>query len=225
MRGKSHYLTLGIQRGASAEGIRRAFREQVKTYHPDRVGPARAEYFEQILAAYHMLGNPARRRDYDRDLPEEDAGPASRPEPLGANNSRGLPQVSSAWRSVDMIRDPLFEAGLAEVSRNFIAAQIPRRESPERLTVQVVLSPAEALRGGMLDLALPGCSPCSRCGGAGRQGLFPCDLCDGEGVHEEEEIVRIRVPANVGDGALIEVPLRGLGLHLFYLCARIRVAS
>jgi molecular chaperone DnaJ/curved DNA-binding protein len=54
--------------------------------------------------------------------------------------------------------------------------------------------------------------------------MFPCSGCDGEGLIEEQENVRIYVPPMVGDGTLMEVPLRGLGVHDFYLRVHIRVA-
>ena len=225
MLGKSYYLTLGVTRSESAEGIRHAFREHVKRYHPDRVGLARLEFFDKIIQAYHMLSNPERRRDYDLGLSHAGDKPsAPAPVSLAAEESGGLPQLAGALRA-RCIKDALFESALARVSQNLIAAHIPERSSPERLSVMVVFSAAEALQGGMLELAVPSCAPCTRCGGTGHRGLFTCDLCDGEGLREEEEIVRMRVPPNVGDGALIEVPLRGLGLHDFYLCAHIRVAA
>jgi molecular chaperone DnaJ len=225
MLGKSYYLTLGVARNESAEGIRHAFREHVKRYHPDRVGPARLEFFDKILEAYHMLSHPERRRDYDRGLADAGDQPsAPAPVSLAPLDSSGLPQLAGTLPA-RCIKDALFESALARVSQNLIAAHIPQRSSPERLGVTVILSAAEALQGGMVDLAVPSCTPCKRCGGTGRSRFFACDLCDGEGLREEEEIVRMRVPPNVGDGALIEMPLRGLGLHNFYLCVHIRVAG
>jgi molecular chaperone DnaJ len=48
-------------------------------------------------------------------------------------------------------------------------------------------------------------------------------LCDGEGLLEEQETVRVHVEPNVGDGTVMEVPLRGLGVHNFYLRLHIRI--
>lgn len=224
MLGKSYYLTLGIPRSESAEGIRRAFREQIKRYHPDRVGPARLEFFDRIVEAYRVLSNPERRRDYDRGLfhSGENRG-AAEPVSFTPERASGLPQIAGTLKS-RCIKAAPFESALAQVSRNLISSHIPDRGAPQRLSVIAILSPVEALRGGMLDLAVPSCSPCMRCGGTGMRGSFPCDLCDGEGLREEEDVVHLCVPANVADGSLIELPLRSLGLHNFYLCVQIRVA-
>jgi molecular chaperone DnaJ/curved DNA-binding protein len=42
---------------------------------------------------------------------------------------------------------------------------------------------------------------------------------------EEEETVRIRIPPMVRDGTILEVPIRGLGIHNFYLRVYIRIAA
>ena len=53
--------------------------------------------------------------------------------------------------------------------------------------------------------------------------MFPCSVCDGEGLIEEQETVRVHVLPMVGDGTVDEVPLRGLGVHNFYLRLHIRM--
>jgi len=225
MFGKSYYLKLGIPRSESADGVRHAFREQVKRYHPDRVGIERAGFFQELVEAYHMLSDPGRRRNYDLGLEHaEPRAGAPAAVSLGQPGEENLPQATFTLRKPYM-KDAPFEAALARVSRNLTTASGSSPSSPEGINVQVVLSTDEALRGGILVLAVPSCSPCERCGGSGRQGLFPCDLCDGEGLTEEEEILRVHIPPQVGDGTRIDVPLRGLGLHNFYLCLRLRVGA
>ena len=113
---------------------------------------------------------------------------------------------------------------MARASRNLVTGTIDQGISPKGLDLQVVISPFQALTGGVLMLTVPSCTPCSRCGGAGKQGRFPCALCDGEGLLRQTEEVRLGVPANAGDVTQIKVPLRGLGPHNFYLSVRVRVA-
>ena len=42
---------------------------------------------------------------------------------------------------------------------------------------------------------------------------------------EEEETVRVQIPPLVRDGTILEVPIRGLGIHNFYLRLHIRIAA
>ena len=223
---KNYYFTLGISRDESADTIRHAFREQVKRYHPERLGTARAQVFEDLVEAYHMLSNSERRREYDRSLsPAGMSAAGELPTVSKGDESAGLPQVSPALRARSILIASLFDAALARVSRNLTQARVDEGKSAEGLDVQVVLSAAEALKGGIVQLTVPSCSPCHQCSGTGGEGLFPCDRCDGEGLRRETENLRVRVPENVGDGRRINVPLRGLGPHNFYVCVRIRVAG
>jgi molecular chaperone DnaJ len=221
---KSYYLTLGIPRNESVEGIRQAFREILKRYHPDRVGAERSRFFQEIVEAYHVLADPERRKDYDRGIYHEefgvDAGAA--PASVDAASQEDLPQPLSILRRV-AIKGAPFEAALARVSGSLTAAEPVAKEHCEGLNTAVILSPDEATHGGVVFLTVPSCSPCERCGGSGREGMFPCSLCDGEGLLEEQEKVRVHVPSNVGDGTVIEVALRGLGVHNFYLRLHIRI--
>ena len=69
---QDHYQLLGIPPGATVREITRAYREAMKRTHPDRVGPAfRAkaeERSKELNAAYRVLVNPQRRRDYDASI-------------------------------------------------------------------------------------------------------------------------------------------------------------
>jgi molecular chaperone DnaJ len=221
---KSYYLTLGVSRNESAHGIREAFRELAQRYHPDRLGPAHLHFFQEILEAYHVLADPVRRSEYDRALYRAGARgvPSSISISAGAGERRNLPLPRSVLR-VLTVRNAAFEAALARVSGRLTAAEVSSKEYPDGLAAGVILSADEAAQGGVIFLAVPSCSPCERCGGSGRKDLFPCESCDGEGLIEEEEIVRIHVPPGVSDVTRLEVPLRGLGIHNFYLRLQIRV--
>jgi len=63
-----HYQTLGVPRTASAEDIRKAYRELARKYHPD-LHPdddSAKEKFKQVQAAFDVLNDPSKREMYDR---------------------------------------------------------------------------------------------------------------------------------------------------------------
>jgi curved DNA-binding protein CbpA len=64
---KDYYAILGVPREATEDELRRAYRRQALSWHPDRRpgDPRAAERFREISEAYAVLINPARRREYD----------------------------------------------------------------------------------------------------------------------------------------------------------------
>lgn len=66
----NHYLVLGVGRDAGADTIRSAFRAMARRYHPDAGQGSSTDMFRKIVSAYETLGDPARRRAYDRGLRE-----------------------------------------------------------------------------------------------------------------------------------------------------------
>jgi len=65
---EDHYQTLGVPRTASAEDIRKAYRELARKYHPD-LHPddeAAKAKFKQVQAAFDVLNDPSKREMYDR---------------------------------------------------------------------------------------------------------------------------------------------------------------
>ncbi|MCK6396294.1 DnaJ domain-containing protein [Zoogloea sp.] len=60
------YETLGISPTAAADDIKTAYRKAARLYHPDRnPDPGAADRFRHIQAAYDILSDDAKRRDYD----------------------------------------------------------------------------------------------------------------------------------------------------------------
>lgn len=83
---RGYYRALGVERTASAQDIRAAFRLRAKELHPDRGGsPAEHETFHRLREAYEALRDPQRRLRYDSDslagdrLPEPEAPPSPAP--------------------------------------------------------------------------------------------------------------------------------------------------
>lgn len=59
------YAALGVSKNASEEDIRRAFRKLAKELHPD-IAKGTEEKFKKVSSAYEILGDPDKRRAYDR---------------------------------------------------------------------------------------------------------------------------------------------------------------
>ena len=68
MEYKDYYKILGVDRKASEEEIKKAFRKLAMKYHPDRnPGDKKAEEtFKDINEAYEVLSDPEKRRRYDQ---------------------------------------------------------------------------------------------------------------------------------------------------------------
>lgn len=65
--GKDYYRVLGIEKGASDEEIKKAYRKQALRFHPDKNKSAGAEdKFKEIAEAYDVLSDAKKKDIYDR---------------------------------------------------------------------------------------------------------------------------------------------------------------
>ena len=225
---KDYYMTLGIPRTESPSGIRAAFRELAKRYHPERVSWQGARFFQDILSAYQALSRPEKRHLYDQGLSHAEGRSRGRSEVItmdtGNRTRSDVPALIPLLRGFETVCPP-FEQLFAQVVRNFTQSGTSPEEPVQSFTIQVILSPEEAARGGMAQIRVPVFYPCPTCGGSGQDWLFSCSFCEGQRMIEEEESVHLQISPMVSDYTLIEVSMRGLGLHNLYLRLSIRVMS
>ena len=75
---EDYYKILGVDRNASDEEIRKAYRKMARRYHPDIAGKQYEGKFEQVNRAYSVLSDPKKKQMYDAgvdpDHPQQAGG-------------------------------------------------------------------------------------------------------------------------------------------------------
>lgn len=226
---RNYYLVLGVSQNECAEGVRDAFRELALKYHPDRAGPGSMRFFQEIIEAYKTLSDPIKRASYDRGLthgsPHELAVEKT-PVHYGSTRRRNIveqliPQRERYFRgmrSSSRVFEDIFESVLG----SFLRHSVPEREI-RPLDMTLDLSEEEAWRGGIYFVELPVFWPCPACKGVGHVWGAICQECDETGLQEERRTVQITIPSGVPNGAVLNLALRGLGVHNLYLRIHIKV--
>lgn len=87
--GKCYYDILGVAKTATAEDIKDAFRERAKQTHPDAStsSSSQSREFQELVDAYRVLRNDAKRREYDRGQEGSSRKMHSRPSGPGSSTS------------------------------------------------------------------------------------------------------------------------------------------
>ena len=220
-----YYAVLGIRRGEGAVGIRRAFRRLVVRYHPDRASEEQSRRFQQVVEAYRVLSDASQRQAYD------EAHSAAVIEPMSVPMGSVIVDVTSrAPRPPPLSLFHDFcapESEIREVSdrwtRNFTEIGVPKSERLRPLDLDIILSADEAEQGTAVAIAVPALRHCPTCDGSGRDWLFPCLECAGQGIIEEERLLELQIPQAIQSDRVFEVPLSHLGVHNLYLRVRLRV--
>ncbi len=157
-----YYAILGVDRNASTEEIKRAYRKLALRYHPDKNPGDKAaeEKFKQINEAYAVLSDPEKRAHYDR-------------------YGTATPGVSGGGNFGDIF--DLFEQVFGFRSPGSGAGRAPRGEDLEAV---VEMELAEVLHGAEKELAYERLVPCADCQGQGGR-RQTCRACGGRGVVEQ----------------------------------------
>jgi len=198
MTKKDYYQILGVDKNASQEEIKKAFRQLARKYHPDVAGKESEEKFKEINEAFQVLSDPQKRAQYDQF-----GSAAFRPE-----------DFNFRWPSFDeLFRDfgfgDIFDvfSGFRERTRD--------REAGADLRYDLEITLEDAFHGITEKIDIPTFVACKTCNGTGaKQGyLKDCPNCGGTG-----EVRRIQRSAfaqivNIttcnkcnGSGQIIEKP-------------------
>jgi molecular chaperone DnaJ len=217
---KNYYAILGIPRSASAAGIRARYRDLARALHPDVAGAQSTGAFQEIAEAYQVLNDPIARRRYNDELAAIE-GRLS-PDPRVDPRSRWRRAPSSPFPRPRVVRPPVGPP-IEHVFRNFAGGAMPHREQLHEVDFEVILTPEEAARGAEVPVGLPRLSRCPECDGAGHVWLLPCLSCGGQGLMQEEDVIRIRIPPFRRPRVILDVPLHTPDLGHWHVRLDVRI--
>lgn len=229
---RDHYEVLGVDKRASDEEIKRAYRKLARDFHPDRNpdDPKAEERFKEVGAAYDVLKDPDKRKQYDAGGMFGRFGggrPGGGPGPAGFNvgdvgdifssifgRGRGGPEPMRG-RDLETEVRLTFEQAMEGTQ---ISVTIPKQ-------AQCGTCHGNGAAPGTRPVTCPRCEgsgidaqsqgvfsisrPCPQCGGRGQVVEQPCPECRGSGLTYQRKRYRVNVPAGVKSGTRIRLAGKG----------------
>lgn len=206
---KDFYKVLGVQKDASQDEIKRAYRKLAQQLHPDaNPDDATAEdRFKEVSEAYATLSNEEQRSEYDQIRRMVESGGF---QGFGGANPFG---AGGQQFRVEDLGDLL--GGMGGLGDLFGFGRGAGRTGPRRgsdLRADLHLSFEDAFHGVTTTVAVEGESTCRHCGGSGGEPGTPvqmCPTCNGAGtVAQSQGFFSISQPCPQcrGTGKLIETP-------------------
>jgi molecular chaperone DnaJ len=181
-----YYKVLGVPETATAKEITRAYRKLARQYHPDANpnDPSAEERFKEISSAYDVIGDEAKRKEYDE---VRRMGPMGGFGPGGAGGGFGAPGGGFTFEGdIGDLLGGLFRRGGGRGGPGRTGG--PRRG--DDLEAELHLSFEDAVHGVTTSVHLTSDAPCSNCHGTGaRPGTSPrvCPTCGGRGVLDDNQ--------------------------------------
>jgi molecular chaperone DnaJ len=226
---KSYYAVRGVTPSASPDEIRAAYRRLAKEFHPDRCTGG-GERFVQIQEGDSSLNDRDSRSAYEKPLfrspvkrsrpagspPEaEPLIPRQRPVDMGEISPFGSFQTFAP--SPDEIFDWLWN--------NFSSLDPPKSGRLQNLTLEILLTSEEAVRGGNARIMVPAHAVCPVCHGFGDVGFHECPRCAGEGAISGEMPISISFPAGLMRDHALVIPLERFGIKNLRLTVLFRLTD
>lgn len=207
MPSKDYYQLLGVDKNASAEDLKKAFRTLAHKHHPDKPG-GDAEKFKEINAAYQVLGDPEKRKQYDQFGSAAFDGSGGGGNPFGGAGGFDF----SGFQG--------FQGGgfedLGDLFGGMFGGGRQREPRGNDIAVDVDLSFHDAVFGVEKTVTVTKPSTCERCGGVGAEPgskMKTCTECNGKGVKTVSQRTilgtiqtRVSCPTCDGEGEVPEKP-------------------
>ncbi len=181
---KDYYKILGVERGASADEIKKAFRKLAHQHHPDKNG-GDSQKFKEINEAHQVLSDAAKRAQYDRFSAGGGSafGGGTAGNPFGGFSAGSGPV--SGWDFSGFANGDFGD--LSDIFEGIFSGGRPRRPTYERgadLETAQEIALDEAFRGVTKELhieTLIACAACKGKGGETAAGMKSCETCNGRG--------------------------------------------
>lgn len=207
MAEKDYYKILGVDRNASEEEIKRAFRRLARKWHPD-VNPGNKDAenkFKEINEAFEVLSDPEKRAAYDQFGQAGLEGVGFKPE------GRGFPSFEELFRNFGF--GDIFDV-FSDFGERERRSHGPRQGADLRYELEISLE--DAFHGVETEINIPRFEKCSVCGGTGaKPGTRPrkCPKCGGTGEMRFVRRTAFMQTINIspcdrcgGEGTIIETP-------------------
>jgi molecular chaperone DnaJ len=187
MPAKDYYKILGVDKTASADQIKSAYRRLAKQYHPDLHPDDKvaAEKFKECNEAYSVVGDPDKRKKYDNgELDMENFGGGGGFNPFGGGFSAS---------GFDDIFDMFSGFGFGGTNR-----RRTRQPVGSDINYTLNLSFMESVLGCKKTISFARVERCSSCGGTGARdssSVKTCDKCGGSGTvqYRQQTILGVQI--------------------------------
>lgn len=232
---RDYYEELGVNKSASADEIKKAYRKLARKYHPD-VNPgdkAAEDQFKKISEAYGVLSDEEKRKQYDSIGHDTFVSGGQGYDFSGAN----FEDIKNTFGGFEDIFGDLFGGRRSNASRNrpvkgedlYYNMRIPFYDAIHgneyEIDVNHTVSCSECGGKGGDKKTCPTCngtgqtsrnrggffvgSVCTSCGGTGEVTVKQCPKCHGRGETESKERIKVRIPKGVDKNSKIRVSGKG----------------
>ncbi len=209
MAKRDYYEVLGLQKGASEDEIKKAFRRLAMKHHPDKNQGDKAaeEKFKELNEAYEVLSDPKKKSAYDQ-FGHAGVGPQAGMGGGGFGGGfHGFQSGNFSDAFGDMFGD-IFGGGRGQQHAG--AQEQYARGADLRYQLDITLE--EAFHGVTKNIRFSSFAPCETCHGSGAKkgsGKTKCTMCNGHGVVRMQQgffAIQQTCPTCHGSGQIIKDP-------------------